>query len=380
VQIVIGKNITKMKKLEEGEMKTKSYLIVDGNWGSTGKGLIAGYLALKRKPDMAVCNFGANAGHTTVLDDGRVVMVQILPSAIIAPSVEAILIGPGAIIDPVILANEMERYKDLLKGKEIYIHESASVIYQKHRDRESGELNRISSTCKGVGAAQIDKTMRIPDAIAKNSEQLKAMNVKIVPVMEFTVLLMASNLLQIESAQGLELGINSGGWYPYCTSRDINVHQILSDCGIPYCMDRPEVIVSVRSYPIRVGNAFDKDGNMIGTSGPVYDDQREVTWEELGVPLERTTVTKKVRRVFTWSNKNLEKVIILLNPDKIFLNFLQYLKDDEPSFESPIAKKFIKNIEDQQVRIMLKWYGELLPLAPVHWIGIGPKISDVLEK
>lgn len=359
-------------------MKTKSYLIVDGQFGSTGKGLIAGYLALERKPDTVVCNFGANAGHTTVLNDGRVVMVQILPSAIIAPSVKAVLIGPGAIVDPVILANEMEKYEDLLKGKEIYIHESASIIYQKHRDKEAGELNRISSTCKGVGAAQIDKTMRIPDAIARDSEQLKAMNVKIISVMEFTKLLMESELLQIESAQGLELGINSGGWYPYCTSRDINVYQILSDCGIPYCMDRPEIIVSMRTFPIRVGNAFDKDGNMIGTSGPVYDDQREVTWEELGVPLERTTVTLKVRRVFTWSNKNLEKVIILLNPDVIFLNFVNYLEKD-PTFDTPETSKFIKNIENQ-IYTMLKWYGELPPMVPVRWIGVGPKISDVLEQ
>lgn len=361
-----------------GEMPKRSFLIVDGQWGSTGKGLIAGYLALKRSPDTAVCNFGANAGHTTVLDDGRVVMVQILPSAIISPSVKNIMIGPGAIVDPLVLAGEMDRYKDLLYGKQIFIHESASVICQDHRDREAASLNRISSTCKGVGASQTDKIMRIPNAIARENDDLGHLNVKVITVSEFTKLLIESKLLQIESAQGLELGINSGGWYPYCTSRDINIHQILSDCGIPYCMKKPEVIVSMRTYPIRVGNAFDKEGNQIGTSGPVYDDQREVTWEELGVPFERTTVTKKIRRVFTWSNKNLEKVITTLAPDAVFLNFVNYL-EKEPSFDSPETSKFIKNIEDY-IHTMIEWQGAPFPTASVRWIGTGAKIKDVIER
>ncbi|MDD4352635.1 MAG: adenylosuccinate synthetase [Candidatus Gracilibacteria bacterium] len=347
---------------------TTSYLIVDGQWGSTGKGLIAGYLALKRNPDTAVCNFGCNAGHTTVLDDGRVVMVQMLPSAIVAPSVKTVLIGPGAIIDPEILASEVEKYADFLKGKNIYIHESAAVIHDVHKEREKSSLNRVSSTCKGVGAAQADKTMRVDGCIAKRCFRHFGDGVEKVSVSEFTDLLLKSDLLQIESAQGLELGINSGGWYPYCTSRDINVHQILSDCGVPYCMDHPEIIVTMRTFPIRVGDAYDKGGEKVGTSGPVYDDQREISWEELGVPFERTTVTKKVRRVFTWSNKNLDKVLKVLCPNHIFLNFVNYLEDN-PSFEGKETMKFIKSIED---------FAEYPSL--VRWIGVGPKIKDVLER
>ena len=80
---------------------TKSCASVDVQCGSTGKGLMAGYLALTRNPDTAVCNFGPNAGHTTVLDDGREVVVQMLPSAIVSPSVKNVLIGPGAIVDPI---------------------------------------------------------------------------------------------------------------------------------------------------------------------------------------------------------------------------------------------------------------------------------------
>lgn len=350
----------------------KNYVVVDGSWGSTGKGLICGYLALQRNPDTVVCNFGANAGHTTVLNDGRVVMVQMLPSAIISSSVKNVLIGPGAIIDPLILDAEIEKYADLLEGKKIYVHESAAIISDIHKYREKNQLNRISSTCKGVGAAQADKTMRVAGCVAKEYHRSFGKNTKMISVMEFTDLLLESEILQIESAQGMELGINSGGWYPYCTSRDINVHQVLSDCGVPYCMEKPEIIITMRVHPIRVGDAFDASGNKIGTSGPVYDDQREMSWEELGVPFERTTVTKKIRRVFSWSDKSFEKALKILAPDKIFLNFVNYLKDENPSFESKNVKEFIYGIE--------KTIDKLSSKAFVKWIGTGAKISDVLER
>jgi adenylosuccinate synthase len=136
-------------------------------------------------------------------------------------------------------------------------------------------------------------------------------------------------------------------------------------------MKKPEVIVTMRTFPIRVGDAYDKYGNKVGTSGPVYDDQREVSWEQLGVPLERTTVTKKVRRVFTWSNKNLEKVVTMLAPDAIFLNFVNYLESN-PSFESKETASFIDGIEAKA--------REIGHPVSVRWIGVGPKISDVLRK
>ena len=352
---------------------TKSYMIIDGQWGSTGKGLMAGYLALTRNPDTAVCNFGPNAGHTTVLNDGRVVMVQMLPSAIVSESVKNVLIGPGAIVDPAILQAEIEKYADLLEGKKVYIHESTAIVSDRHKYLEKHKLNRVSSTCKGTGAAQSDKIMREGGCIAKGFYGSFGSNVSIVSVMEFTELLLKSDVLQIESAQGLELGINSGGWYPYCTSRDINVHQVLSDCGVPYCMDKPEIIVTIRTFPIRVGDAFDKYGNKIGTSGPVYDDMVETSWKELGVEVERTTVTKKIRRVFTFSMLNLEKIIKILHPDGIFLNFVNYL-DENPEFGHGRTGVLVNAIDE-------KWRKITNSTEPiVKWIGAGFMIEDVYPR
>lgn len=354
-------------------MKKLSYVIIDGQWGSTGKGLIAGYLATKVRPDTAVCNFGPNAGHTVVMPDGREVMTQMLPSAIVSPHVKTILIGPGAIVDPKILKAELDKYDDLVKDKRIFIHDMATIIKQEHKDREAAELNRISSTCKGTGAAQTDKVMRIEGAVARDCADLPICAIR---GLDFTRLLQESQILQIESAQGLELGLNSGGWYPYCTSRDVNVHQVLSDCAIPYSFPRSKVVVSMRTYPIRVGNAFDSEGNLIGTSGPVYPDQEEVTWEQLGQKVERTTVTKKIRRVFTWSHLNFEKVITMLNPDAIFLNFVNYYEEN-PTFVSPITRSKVYEIEQHYNRCILTM-GDTGPI--IRWIGTGPKITDVLQR
>lgn len=350
-------------------MIKKSWLIMDGQFGSTGKGLIAGYLALKREPDTVVNNFGPNAGHTTVLNDGTKVMVQMLPSAIVSPSVKRILIGPGAIIDPWILMKEIDKYEDLLKGKEIFIHPMATLVTEDHKRREAAELNRISSTCKGTGAAQTDKIMRKKGAVVKECNRLSIRSLCTPSVMDFMKMIVESKCLQIESAQGMELGINTGDWYPYCTSRDINVYQILSDCGIPYGSIYPEIIVSMRTYPIRVGNAFDIFGKLIGVSGPVYDDQTELSWDKLNVEEEKTTVTNKVRRVFTWSWKNFDKVMTILNPHSIFLNFVNYLEEN-PQFGHRKTGAMIKEME---TRARISY-----PL--IKWIGTGPMIKDVISR
>lgn len=351
----------------------QAYMIIDGQWGSTGKGLIAGYLSLRNRPDTVVNNFGPNAGHTVVMPDGEMVMTQILPSAIVSPYISNILIGPGAVIDPIILQNEVRKYAKFLYGKKISIHHMASIVRQEHKRREAKELNRISSTCKGTGAAQSDKMMRLCGSVARDiNPNIWPDNVNVITNYWFTKLLMESSVLQIESAQGLELGINSGGWFPYCTSRDINVHQVLSDCAVPYKI-KPEIIVSMRTFPIRVGDAFNMEGEKIGTSGPVYNDQEEISWESLGVKEERTTVTKKIRRVFTWSDENFEKVINILDPDAIFLNFVNYYEQN-PTFDSPMTFSRISNIEKHYERITGNYR------RIVRFIGTGPKTSDVIER
>jgi hypothetical protein len=73
-----------------------------------------------------------------------------------------------------------------------------------------------------------------------------------------------------------------------------------------------------------VANRYDEQGNQIGWSGPCYPDQKELTWEEMGVTPEKTTVTKLTRRIFGFSREQTRQAIQVVMPDEIFLNFANY--------------------------------------------------------
>ena len=93
----------------------------------------------------------------------------------------------------------------------------------------------------------------------------------------------------------------------------------------------------MRTYPIRVANRYDEQGNRIGWSGPAYEGQRELTWEEMGVTPEKTTVTKLTRRIFQFSEEQTRQAMQVVMPDEIFLNFANYCGDDDEAsfFASP---------------------------------------------
>lgn len=357
----------------------RAWMIIDGQWGSTGKGLLAGYLGENWRPDGVVCNFGPNAGHTFVDKNGKATMTQMLPTAgVTSRHVKKIFIGPGAVINPDILKAELKEFKDGLKGKEIYIHERACIVYPWHCKVETGKLTRISSTCKGTGEAQTDKIMRKESAIAGNLNRFGGLKPYIANHQTFLHEIATCNHLQIESAQGLELGINSGSHYPHCTSRDINTFQVLSECGVPAGVFSVEVYLSIRCHPIRVGNAYDANGDRIGYSGDVYPDMKELTWEHLGQTAEKTTVTGKVRRVFTFSMESLRKSALQLNPTGIFLNFTNYL-DQQPYFDHGATGSLVESIE-REYRMTRDKYGLNWHAPIVLWIGTGPRIDQVIAR
>jgi|SRR5262245_23833713 len=341
----------------------RAWVIGDGQWGSTGKGLIAAHIARTWKPDATVCNFGPNAGHTWVMEEGARVIVKQLPMAIVSESVKRVFIGPGAIIDPVLLHKELEKFSLFLENKELIIHERAAVVLPEHKEQEASKLASISSTFQGTGAALAAKVLREPSGIIGDYAGFKRF---CVGTHDYMRMLAESEALQIESAQGLELGLNSGSHYPYCTSRDISPQQVYADVLLPVEIE-PWRIVTMRTYPIRVGDQY-QDGVKVGTSGPVYDDHKEISWADLGVEEERTTVTNKVRRVFTWSWANAAKVRQVWKPDYVFLNFMNYLDKNAKGSNDmdPKCWSFISNVEQVMG-------------ARVRWLGFGPKSSQISE-
>jgi len=333
-------------------------IIVDLQFGSCGKGLLAGWLAKRDKPDTVIAAWGPNAGHTFIDASGRKMVTTMIPNGIVSPHLRRVMIGPGAVINPEAMQTEIEELADVIGDAEIYIHAHAAVVTESHRGAESESMYKIGSTMKGVGEAVIQKIRRDP-----HNQNIAAIALKNTPLEGYVVdpgaywtQLGRSKVAQIEGSQGFSLGINSG-LYPYVTSRECTVQQIMSDCAIPRKQFATRVIGTARTLPIRVANRYDKDGKQIGWSGPGYWDQEEITWDDVGVPAELTTVTRLPRRVFTFSPAQVYAAIHMNGVDEVFLNFCNYFGGKPDKLQNIIAAIEVA--------------------APVSLLGWGPTEDDI---
>ncbi len=335
-------------------------VIIDLQFGSTGKGLLAGYLAEATNPDVVATAWAANAGHTYIDNDGNKFVHTMLANGIVSRNLKAVLIGPGSLINPVALQQEMDNCRAFLRGAQVMIHPAAAVILPEHVEAEQGPMTKIGSTKKGVGEAAIARIRRDPErqnvaAVALKGGPLESL---VCTPLEYSRVLDSAKLIQVEGAQGYSLSMYHG-FYPYCTSRDVSTHQTLADVGMPYGR-RVSVYGTARTYPIRVANRYDSEGKMVGWSGPCYHDQEEISFEQLGVPTELTTVTKLPRRIFTFSATQIGEAARLCGVDHLFLNFCNYLPDAR-ALES-----------------MVGLIHSAAPDVAVSHYGFGPRCSDVL--
>lgn len=329
--------------------------IIDLQFGSGGKGQIAGTIGRRWEPDTVVCANGPNAGHTYRWTNPadmteRRIMHTVLPVGSVLPSVRNILIGPGAVVDAERLKVELAESHALFQGKNIIIHPNATFVFDRHRLAER-DFIKIGSTMKGTAEAAIEKIRRGPLApIARHMKDclydlgLPLGDVKLTSCyQDYAQAIDSSDKMLVEGAQGHSLSIHSQ-FYPHCTSRDVSVHQLLADCQIP--RSRGIFVIGVcRTYPIRVANRF-VDGKQVGTSGPCYPDQEEISWESIGREPELTTVTKLPRRLFTFSSQQLADACRLNQPDKIALTFCDYLSPPGVSaLGHPNVIKFMRKVE-----------------------------------
>ena len=128
-----------------------------------------------------------------------------------------------------------------------------------------------------------------------------------------------------ECSQGTLLDTNFGV-FPFCTSRSTLPRVAIERNGLGW-IDW-EYAGVYRTYPIRTG----------GPSGPTGGD--ELDWKYLGVKPEIATVTKRVRRIFEFSEKDFCKSLSLNRPDYLMFTFLDYIgiddlknKNDQLAFE-----------------------------------------------
>jgi adenylosuccinate synthase len=333
----------------------KCDVIVDMQYGSTGKGLVAGYMSNTNYYDAVVSANMPNAGHTAYDLAGRKFVHKVLPSGVFGGA--TIMIGPGAVFDPQRLETEVRALIEAghLHEKEVLVHENATVLTQDMVAQEAASsVTKIASTAQGSMVATIKKMMRNPDynpTAGASWIPPKDLPVTVVRHYSWMHMLRHARYVLAEGSQGYSLGLNQG-FYPYCTSRDCTTARFLSEMAIPFnTVDR--VIGVCRTFPIRVGNTTE------GNSGGWYLDQKEITWKDIGVEPERTTVTNRVRRVATLSLMQLRDAVIECGITDVFLNFMNYIptRDREP---------FIEKVQ------------ETVDPALVRWLGYGPEHTDII--
>lgn len=358
--------------------------VIDGQWGSCGKGLIAGYLASRYKATVTSTNNLPNAGHTVITEDGEKFVSKVIPASAIFASRQPmrILLGPGAGFNLNRLIEEVQTCG--LTSKDLKIHPRAMVVTEEHAAIERGErgggTKHIASTMQGSGAARAERLMRGPNVrLARDFPELREYLAE--DWFELTQSILGSNEMWLhEGSQGFSLGMLHGSHYPQCTSRECTVAREMTDTGVPP-QAVGDVYLVIRPYPIRVGNVIE-EGRQVGYSGDCYPDQQELTWEDIhksaGYPphmklQEYTTVTKRLRRVFTFSMEQVKRAARVNGATKIALNFANYLdyscygtngtsKEQLP----PKVRGFIDSVE-QALQI------------PVALVGTGPANNHVWE-
>jgi adenylosuccinate synthase len=139
--------------------------VVGAQWGDEGKGKIVDWLS--ERADIVVrFQGGHNAGHTLVID-GKVYKLSLLPSGIVRPG-KLSVIGNGVVIDPWALEEEIARLGSQgikVSRDNLRIAGNATLILPLHREldqlREAAAgAARIGTTGRGIGPAYEDKVGR----------------------------------------------------------------------------------------------------------------------------------------------------------------------------------------------------------------------------
>jgi adenylosuccinate synthase len=251
---------------------------------------------------------GPNAGHV-VVDKGERWAMRQIPVAFINPDAE-LYIAAGSEIDPAVLLDELDQLEGAgydIQGR-LKISPQATILEPRHiqAEQESDIVSRLGSTAKGVGAARADRIWRTATIAGTYAESWKRTYGLVIKEVELNEPLNRRDHLSvvIEGTQGYGLGLHAG-LYPQCTSSDCRAIDFLAMAGIsPWALkvfgphdDRFQIHVVTRPNPIRVA----------GNSGPMLD---ETSWANLGLEEERTTVTKKIRRVGGWDSEIVRQAVI----------------------------------------------------------------------
>ncbi len=271
-------------------------VVVGAQWGDEGKGKIVDWLSIEAD---VVVRFqgGHNAGHTLVID-GKVYKLSLLPSGIVRPG-KLSVIGNGVVLDPHHLVKEIgdiEKQGVSVSPATLKIAENVPLILSIHREldahRESATTEgvKIGTTKRGIGPAYEDKVGRRairlmdlaePDTLdakiartlahhnplrrglglpeidgATLREELMSVAAKVLPYMEATWDLLdglrrQGKRILFEGAQGALLDVDHGT-YPFVTSSNTVAGNAATGSGLgPKAIGY--VLGIAKAYTTRVG-------------------------------------------------------------------------------------------------------------------------------
>ncbi|MGE3644632.1 MAG: adenylosuccinate synthase [Beijerinckiaceae bacterium] len=292
-------------------------VVVGAQWGDEGKGKIVDWLSLEAD---VVVRFqgGHNAGHTLVID-GKVYKLSLLPSGIVRPG-KLSVIGNGVVVDPHHLVKEIAALREQgveVTRENLRIAENAPLILSLHReldglreDAASKSGTKIGTTRRGIGPAYEDKVgrraIRVMDLadgktldakvdrllthhnalrrglgqpeIARETirAELHTVSAEVLTYMDRTWDLLenlrrAGKRILFEGAQGALLDIDHGT-YPFVTSSNTVAANAATGSGLgPKAAQY--VLGIAKAYTTRVGEGpfpselLDETGRLIGERG-----------------------------------------------------------------------------------------------------------------
>ena len=270
-------------------------VIVGTQWGDEGKGKFTDYLA----KEASLCvryQGGHNAGHTIVVD-GDVFKLQLVPSGVLYPWVVPV-IGNGVVVDPVVLIEELDMLDAKgIDSRRVRLSGNAHLImpYHQELDRVTERYlgkNKLGTTKRGIGPAYADKAarvgLRVQDLLdpkifrqkldlvlrEKNGVLAKVYNrlpvdadalaqeylglaPRLEPLIDDTVHLVhdaldAGQWVLFEAAQATFLDLDHGT-YPFVTSSNPVAGSVCGGAGVgPRDLER--IVGVVKAYTTRVGS------------------------------------------------------------------------------------------------------------------------------
>jgi len=377
-----------MTKLKTNQFGGRCVVIQDAGAGSSGKGSLSAWIADKYNFHLSTNNWMSNAGHFVERDDGVRILTQHIPSAFINPNT-LLYINAGASITIEILLNEIKHLESL--GYSIHnrleIHPYANVITKEDIKLEKRKI-KSGSTFKGCGASIAGKALRTGRKLAKDYEELSDFIADRTDLLHDMLESGASIL--VEGSQGVDLDLNHAE-FPFVTSRQTVPTQLIADAGLSH-NSVTNVILNLRTYPIRINNeSAAKKGEICYTGN--YWDGKEITWDEVATRAGwdpekfkekyltslKTSVTKKIRRVFEFPKRRFrevyqmcggqldDSVLISLN----FVNFIDHATDGKVDIDAVLTPKVIKWLDDNIL--------STVPKTQLRWLRTGPKHSQIVD-